>query len=99
MNSSTFVETAIRIAKDYKSLYVMGCFGAPMNEKNKARYTKNYSYNKQAARTAMIQAASADTFGFFSFFRANKNQKIQYYHYVKNLQLSLICHFHYIFLP
>lgn len=52
------------VAKNYKTLYVMGCFGAPMNEKNKARYTKNHSYNKQATRTAMIQAASADTFGF-----------------------------------
>ncbi len=52
------------VAKNYKTLYVMGCFGAPMNEKNKARYTKNHKYNKAADRTAMIKAASADTFGF-----------------------------------
>ena len=42
----------------------MGCFGAPMNATNKTRYCNNHSYNKQAARTAMIKAASDDTFGF-----------------------------------
>ena len=52
------------VAKNYKTLYVMGCFGAPLNANNKARYTTNHNYNKKAARTAMIQAASADTFGF-----------------------------------
>lgn len=52
------------VATNYKTLYVMGCFGAPMTEANKTRYCNNYSYNKKAARTAMIKAASADTFGF-----------------------------------
>jgi len=52
------------IAKNYKTLYVMGCFGAPMTDANKKRYTQNHSYNRQPARTAMINAASADTFGF-----------------------------------
>ena len=52
------------IAKNYKTLYVMGCFGAPMTASNKKRYTQNHSYNMQPARTAMINAASADTFGF-----------------------------------
>ena len=52
------------VAKNYKTLYVMGCFGAPLNDKNKARYTTNHSYNKDATRTAMIKAASSDTFGF-----------------------------------
>ena len=52
------------IARNYKTLYVMGCFGAPMTASNKKRYTQNHSYNRQAARTAMINAASADTFGF-----------------------------------
>lgn len=52
------------VATDYKTLYVMGCFGAPMTQKNKARYCKNHSYNKQEKRTAMIQAATEDTFGF-----------------------------------
>ena len=52
------------VAKSKKTLYVMGCFGAPMTAKNKARYTTNHTYNRQASRTAKINAASADTFGF-----------------------------------
>ena len=52
------------VALNYKTLYVMGCFGAPMNATNKKRYCSNHTYNKAAARQAMINAASADTFGF-----------------------------------
>lgn len=52
------------LALNHKTLYVMGCFGAPMTDANKERYCNNHSYNKKAARTAMIKAASADTFGF-----------------------------------
>lgn len=52
------------VAKNYKTLYVMGCFGAPMNAKNKDRYTRNHSYNQQTERTVKINSASADTFGF-----------------------------------
>ncbi len=52
------------VAKNYKTLYVMGCIGAPMTAANKRRYCTNHNYNTAAARTAMIQAASADTFGF-----------------------------------
>lgn len=64
MTSAEFVKRLKAAATDYKTLYVMGCFGAPMNSANKKRYTSNHSYNKQAARTAMINAATADTFGF-----------------------------------
>ena len=64
MKSKTFIEKLIDAAQNHKTLYVMGCFGAPMTAANKTRYTQNHSYNKQAARTAMIKAASADTFGF-----------------------------------
>lgn len=35
-----------------------------MTAANKKRYTTNHSYNKAAARVKMINAASADTFGF-----------------------------------
>ncbi len=55
---------AIDVAKNYKTLYVMGCFGAPMNASNKERYCSNHKYNTDPTRTAMIRAASADTFGF-----------------------------------
>ena len=55
---------AKEVAQKYKTLYVMGCFGAPMNASNKKRYCANHTYNKAADRQAMINAASADTFGF-----------------------------------
>lgn len=57
-------EKAIAVAKNYKTLYVMGCFGAPMTAANKTRYINHHSYNAQSSRKAMINAASADTFGF-----------------------------------
>lgn len=52
------------VAKNYKTLYVLGCFGAPMNERNKDRYSSNLSYNRQTVRTVKIKAATANTFGF-----------------------------------
>lgn len=64
MKASEFVKKLEDVAKNYKTLYVMGCFGAPMNSKNKTHYCDNHSYNRQAARTKLIQAATADTFGF-----------------------------------
>ena len=57
-------DAVLNVANNYKTLYVMGCFGAPMTAANKARYCKNHDYNKAADRTRMINAASADTFGF-----------------------------------
>lgn len=64
MKVNDFINKAKDIAKNYKTLYVMGCFGAPLNATNKKRYTTNSSYNKQADRKNMINAASSDTFGF-----------------------------------
>ena len=67
MNAQTFCDKAVDIAKNYKTLYVMGCFGAPMTAANKTRYINNGAsngYNAKAARKAMINAATADTFGF-----------------------------------
>lgn len=64
MTNKEFAAKLKQIATGYKTLYVMGCFGAPMTPANKKRYCNNHDYNRQTARTAMIQAASADTFGF-----------------------------------
>ena len=64
MTSKEFVAKAIDIANNYKTLYVMGCFGAALNDKGKARYTRNHSYNKRFDRTEKIKDASNDTFGF-----------------------------------
>lgn len=63
MNNTDFVSKAI-MAAGMKTLYVMGAFGAPLNDKNKARYRKNNSYNKQPERQKKIDSATADTFAF-----------------------------------
>lgn len=52
------------VAKNYKTLYILGCIGAPMNKSNKNRYTNNQAYNQKEARKGKILAASSDTFGF-----------------------------------
>lgn len=64
MKASVLVSKCKHIAKDLKTLYVMGCFGAPMNATNKARYSDNNEYNRRPERQAMINAATSDTFGF-----------------------------------
>lgn len=58
MKSTEFVRRAKDIAQNYKTLYVMGCFGAPLTGGNVSRYCTNHSYNKAADRTAMIKAAA-----------------------------------------
>ena len=40
MKSSELVAKVVDIAKHYKTLYVMGCFGAPLTDTNKSRYIK-----------------------------------------------------------
>lgn len=64
MKASDFVKTLKDIAKNYKTLYVMGCIGAPMTAANKKKYIAHHSYNQSASRTKCINAATADTFGF-----------------------------------
>ena len=64
MTAEKFVKTATDIAKNYKTLYIMGCFGAPMTATNKKRYSDNCAYNRKPERKKMIMAASSDTFGF-----------------------------------
>lgn len=64
MTNKEFVNIAQKIATNYKTLYILGAFGAPMNAKNKNRYTNNYSYNRQATRKNKILNVSSDTFGF-----------------------------------
>ena len=64
MKNIDFVAKAKAIAENYKTLYVLGCFGAPMTTKNKARWLEAQSYNRQAARKSKINAATSSTFGF-----------------------------------
>lgn len=58
MESKTFVSKLIDIAKNYKTLYVMGCFGAPLQGASVDRYCNNHKYNKQPTRTSMIKSAA-----------------------------------------
>ena len=51
MKASEFVAKLKDVAQNYKTLYVMGCFGAPLTGGNVSRYCNNHAYNKQAART------------------------------------------------
>jgi hypothetical protein len=64
MKASEFVKILKDVATNYKTLYVMGCYGAPMTKSNKKYYCTNHEYNMKPARTNMINAASSDTFGF-----------------------------------
>ena len=57
-------QKASYIASSVKTLYVHGCFGWPLNQKNKQRVMKNSSFNSKADRGEKIRIASADTFGF-----------------------------------
>lgn len=63
MNNVEFANKAKMIANNYKTLYVMSCFGAPMTTVNKKRYIDN-TYNSKPNRKEMIEKASTDTFGF-----------------------------------
>lgn len=67
MTAKVFVDKLIDVAKNHKTLYVMGCFGAPLTGSNVTRYCNNHNYNKRAARTKMIKAAanqSPPVYGF-----------------------------------
>lgn len=64
LNNYQFVDELKSIVNNQKTLYVMGCFGAPMTAANKIRYTNNHDYNRKSARLSMIKSSSAETFGF-----------------------------------
>lgn len=64
MTSKEFSEKMVKVAKNYKTLYVMGCYGSPMTDENKDIYTKNHKYNTNAVRKRVILKASSNTFGF-----------------------------------
>lgn len=61
MKAEEFIAKA-KLAVDSKTLYVKGAFGAPLNTKNKQRYSNNNKYN--ISRAKMINSASSDTFAF-----------------------------------
>ena len=64
MTNTELVKKLIDVANNYKTLYVMGCFGAPMTEANKQRYINHHEYNRRTNPKKCILGASPDTFGF-----------------------------------
>lgn len=52
------------VARNFKTLYVMGAFGWPLNKKNKQRAINSYAYNRGADRKKKIESASEETFAF-----------------------------------
>lgn len=64
MKASEFVAKLKNIAENYNTLYVYGCFGAPMTAANKKRYIAHADYNAQEDRAKLINAATTNTFGF-----------------------------------
>lgn len=57
MKISEFIAKLLDVVENHNTLYVMGCFGAPLTGGNISRYQNNHSYNKSADRVAMINAA------------------------------------------
>ncbi len=64
MTGKEFAEKCKQVATQYKTLYVLGCFGAPLTPESKARWQKAYEYNRREDRDKVIQAATKNTFGF-----------------------------------
>ena len=63
MTNKELAAKLIDIAKTIRCYTFMGAWCTHDSVEQK-RYTQNTDYNRQAARTAKINAASADTFGF-----------------------------------
>ena len=67
MTNKQLAEKCIDIAKNYKTLYVMGGIGYRLTEANKLRAINNGahgSYNAQSTRKKMINAADDNTWAF-----------------------------------
>ena len=67
MRANDLVQKVVNIARNYKTLYVYACFGAPMTNSNKNRYMGSkaiYEFNRRADRAGKIRNASSNTFGF-----------------------------------
>lgn len=67
MTNKEFVAKLKDIATKYNTLYVMGCFGAPLTGSNVTRYCNNHDYNKQSTRTKMIKAVADKNPPYYGF--------------------------------
>ena len=67
MTSEAFVKRLKKIAEETATLYVNGCFGAPLTGGNVETYCRHTAYNRRPERSAMIRAAgnkNPPVFGF-----------------------------------
>ena len=55
------------VAKNHNTIYVMGCFGAPLTGANVSKYCNNDPYNKQETRKAMIKAIANQNPPYYGF--------------------------------
>lgn len=60
MTNLQFIEKLKNIVYNYKTIYVLGCFGAPMTKSNIQRYINAYSYNNRTS----VRNSTPDVFGF-----------------------------------
>lgn len=62
LKSDEFVRRLKDVAVNRETFYIHGCFGAPMNAKNRQRYSSNDSFNRSRAR--LINELTQNVFGF-----------------------------------
>ena len=65
--AAELAEMCRKIATEYRTLYVMGCFGAPLVGGNVQRYCNNYDFNKSPQRRDMILAVANQEPPVFGF--------------------------------
>lgn len=64
MTAAQLAAKCKEIAQNFKTLYVLGCIGAPLNAANRQRYMQAQAFNRKLTRKAKINKASSNTFGF-----------------------------------
>lgn len=63
-NNLELVQAAVNVARNMKTLYVMGGWGVVLNASGKQASINAYAYNRRSDRKAKILAQPNDTFGF-----------------------------------
>lgn len=67
MKVNEFIAKLKDVVDNHKTLYVMGCFGAPMTSANVTRYINHHSYNQASARQSMMKAVADQNPPVFGF--------------------------------
>ena len=67
ITSDAFIGTLKKIAAETPTLYVNGCFGAPLTGGNVETYCRHTAYNRRPERSAMIRRAGNKTPPVFGF--------------------------------